>query len=116
MGMKKRRTTYLHSTPPSNMVEFIVMINRPSHKKLEGLDRVETYKLLKSNSVKRKNEIMAWIKAEGLETEVFKIEQPTVFNMLFITCTPKVVECLENSESVMSVKRNPTFSVELTDQ
>ncbi|MDE0316203.1 MAG: hypothetical protein OXM61_14990 [Candidatus Poribacteria bacterium] len=114
--MKNRRITRMHSAPPPNMVEFMVKINRPSSKKLAGLNRAEKYKLLKANSVKRKDEIKAWIKAQGLDAEVFKIEEPTVFNMLFITCTPNVAKHLENSNAVMSISRNPTFSVELINQ
>ena len=116
MGTKNRKITSIHSVPPPNMVEFMVKVRRPLSKKLAGLDRAETYKLLKANSVKRKNEIKAWIKAQGLDAEVFRIEEPTVFNMLFITCTPKVAKRLENSDSVMSVSRNPKFSVELINQ
>lgn len=89
----------------------MVGVNRPSSKELEGIGRAEKYKLLKSNSVKRKDEIKAWIRAHGLDTEVFKIEEPTAFNMLFITCTPKVTEKLEHVDAVVSVSRSPEFSV-----
>lgn len=82
-----------------------------------GLERVliEKYKLLKANSVKRKDEIKAWIKANGLDAEVFKIEKPTVFNMLFISCTPEVAEQLEHADAVVSVSRSPEFSMGLTN-
>lgn len=116
MGTKNRRTTRIQSAPPLNMIKFMVKINRPSSKKLAGLNRAETYKILKDNSVKCKDEIKAWIKAHGLDSEVFKIEEPTVFNMLFITCTPKVAKQLENSDVVISVTRNPKFSVKLIEQ
>ena len=53
---------------------------------------------------------MAWIKEQGLEAEVFKIQEPTVFNMLFITCTPKVAEFLKNADGVLSVGRNLELS------
>ena len=96
------------------MAEFMVEVNRPSSKDLKGFNRAEKYKLLKDNSVKRKDEIKAWIRAHGLDTEVFKIEEPTVFNMLFITCTPKVAEQLEHVDAVVSVSRSPEFSVGLT--
>ena len=65
-------------------------------------------------SVKRKDEIKAWIKANGLDAEVFKIAEPTTFNMLFITCTLKVAERLEHADAVVSVSRSPEFSVALT--
>ena len=89
----------------SFMVEFMVRINRPSSKDLAGINRAGKYKLLKANSVKRRDEIKAWIKAHGLEAEVFRIEEPTVFNMLFIICTPRVAKQLEHADPVVSVSR-----------
>lgn len=44
---------------------------------------------LKANSVKRKDEIKAWIKAQGLDDEVFKIEEPIVFK--FSICCSSLV-------------------------
>ena len=96
------------------MLQFMVRVNRPSSKELAGIDRAEKYKLLKANSVNRKDEIKAWIRAHELDAEVFKIEEPTAFNMLFITCTPKVAEQLEHADAVVSVSRSPEFSVGLT--
>ena len=114
MGTERHRTGHVHPIPPPNMLQFMVTVNRPSSKELAGLDRAEKYKLLKANSAKRKDEIKAWIKANGLDAEVFKIEEPTTFNMLFITCTPKVAEQLEHADAVVSVLRSPEFSVALT--
>ena len=114
MGTKIRKTELIHSVPPSNMAEFLVRVNRPSSEDLAGVDRAEKYKLLKANSVKRENEIKMWIKKHGLDAEVFKIEEPTVFNMLFITCTPRVAKQLEHADAVVSVSRSPVFSVGLT--
>ena len=113
MGTKIRRMTPIHSVRPSNMFEFMVEVNRPSSKELKGFNRTEKYKLLKANSVKRKDEIKAWIKANGLDAEVFKIEEPTTFNMLFITCTLKVAQRLEHADAVVSVSRSPEFAVKL---
>ena len=67
MGTKIRKMAPIHSVPPSNMVEFMVEVNRPSSKELERFNRAEKYKLLKANSVKRKDEIKTWIKAKGLD-------------------------------------------------
>lgn len=103
----------LRKYPLPNMVEFMVKINRPSSKELEGFNREENYKTLKANSVKRKNEIKAWIKEKGLDAEVFRIEEPTAFNMLFITCTPKVADQLEHVDAVVNISRSPEFSVGL---
>ena len=114
MGTKIRKTELIHLVPPPNMIEFMVRVNRPSSEDLAGIDRAEKYKLLKANSVKRKDEIKAWIKEQGLDAEVFKIEEPTVFNMLFIICTPKVAEQLEHADAVVSVSRSLEFSVGLT--
>ncbi|MYB92881.1 hypothetical protein F4054_19375 [Candidatus Poribacteria bacterium] len=114
MGTETDKMASIYSVPPTNMAEFIVRINRPSSTELAGIDRAEKYKLLKANSVKRRDEIKAWIKTQGLDAEVFKIEEPTVFNMLFITCTPRVATQLEHADPVVSVSRSPEFSVGLT--
>lgn len=95
------------------MVEFMVRINRPSPEDLAGIDRAEKYELLKANSVKRMDEIKAWIEEQELDTEVFTIKEPTVFNVLFIICTPKVAKQLEHSKAVVSISRSPEFSVGL---
>ena len=113
MGTKMHKTAPVRSIPPSNMLQFMVRVNRPSSKELAGIDRAEKYKLLKANSVKRKDEIKTWIRTKGLDGEVFKIEEPTTFNMLFITCTPKVAKQLEHVDAVVSVSRSPEFSVGL---
>ncbi len=114
MGTKIRKMAPIHSVPPTNMAEFMVRISRPSSKELAGVNRAEKYELLKANSVRRKKEIKAWVKEKGLDAEVFKIGKPTAFNMLFITCTPKVAEQLEHADAVVSVSRSPEFSVALT--
>ena len=98
------------------MFEFMIKVNRPSSEELNGFNRAEKYKLLKANSVKRKDEIKRWITEQGLDAEVFKIEEPTAFNTLFITCTPKVAEQLEQADSVVSILPSPEFSVALTKQ
>ena len=116
METKIRKMAPIHSVPPSNMVKFMVEVNRPSSKELERFNRAEKYKLLKANSVKRKDEIKRWIKEQGLDAEVFKIDEPTVFNMLFITCTHEVAEQLEHVDSVVSVSPSPEFSVALNKQ
>ena len=98
------------------MDEYMVRIIHPSSEELVGLSRAEKYTLLNANSMKCKNKIEDWIQAEGLETKVFKIEDPTVFNMLFIICTPEVAEQLKNSDVVLGVSRNPDIYMDLPNQ
>jgi len=116
MVTKKHRKTTSRSLPPSHMDEYMVRIIHPSSEELVGLNRAEKYTLLNSNSTKCKNKIEAWIQAEGLETEVFKIEKPTAFNILFITCASEVAEQLKNSDVVLSVSRNPDIYMDLPNQ
>ena len=103
----------IHLDSPTNMAEFMVRLSRPSPKELAGINRSKKYKILKANSVKHRDKIQAWIKARGLSGEVSKIEEPTAFDMLFITCTPRVAQSLKGADGVISVSRNPEFSVEL---
>ncbi len=105
----------IHSDSPTNMAEFMVRLSRPSPKELAGINRSRKYKILKANSVKHRDRIQAWIKARGLSAEVSKIEEPTAFDMLFITCTPRVAQSLTDADGVISVSRNPEFSVKLAN-
>ncbi len=103
----------IHSDSPTNMAAFRVRFSRPSPEELVGYNRAEKYKLLKANSIKHRDEIQAWIQDRGLSDEVFKIEEPTAFDLLFITCTPRVAQYLRDADGVISVSRNPEFTVEL---
>lgn len=103
----------IHPHVPPDMIEVVVTVDRPASHELTGFNRGEKYNLLKANTAKRKNEITDWLKAQGLADEVFRIEEPTVFNQLFITCTPNVAKQLEHAASVVSVSRNLAFRVEL---
>ncbi len=102
-----------HSDSPTYMAEFMIRLSRPSPKELAGINRSRKYKILKANSIKHRNKIQAWIKAQGLSSEVSKIEVPTAFDMLFITCTPRVAQSLKDADGVISVSLNPEFTVEL---
>jgi hypothetical protein len=95
------------------MAEFTVRLSRPSPEELAGYNRAEKYKLLKANSVKHRDEIQTWIKDRGLSDEVFKIDEPTAFDMLFITCTPRVARYLKDADGVIDVSVSPEFSVAL---
>ena len=93
----------------------MVRVSRPSSKELAGINRARKYRILKANSVNHRNKIQTWIKAQGLAEEVSKIEEPTAFDLLFITCTPRVAQSLRNADGVISVSRNPEFSVKLAN-
>ena len=101
------------SVLPRDMAAFTVRVSRPSSKELAEYNRAEKFKLLKANSAKHRDEIQTWIQDKGLSDEVFKIEEPTVFNMLFITCTPRVAQSLKDADGVLDVSRNFEFSVKL---
>lgn len=105
----------IHSDSPTNMAAFRVRFSRPSSEALAGCNRAEKYKLLMANSVKHRDEIQAWIRDRGLSNEVFKIDKPTAFNLLFITCTPRVAQYLKDADGVIDVSRSPEFSVKLLD-
>ena len=114
--MHAKKTIEHHNAsyePASDRIDYVVRVNRPASTALGGLNRAEKYEILKANAAKQQAEITKWLETTGLSEEVFKIEAPTVFNLLFITCTSKVAECLEQLDSVESVSRSPAFPVEL---
>ena len=77
------------------MNEIMLVIDRPHANDILHLNRAEKHKLLKNNSKSTIEEISVWIEEERLESQVEKIYPPTVFNLLFMICTPNVAEKLQ---------------------
>jgi hypothetical protein len=69
--------------------------------------------MLRSNTGDRRKELIAWIEERGLSGEVSRIGEATVFNMLFVVCTPRVAEELTRAPGVVSVSPSEDFRVDL---
>jgi hypothetical protein len=98
---------------PLGMIKVGVVLERPSSEELVQHDRGEKYQILRSNTADLRKELIAWIEEQGLSEEVSRIGEATVFNMLFVVCTPRVAEELTRAPGVVSVSPSEDFRVDL---
>ena len=59
-----------------------------------------------------REQLIGWIKEQGLLEEVAQVGEPTAFNMLFVVCTPRVAEQLVQAPGVVSVSPSKEFEVD----
>jgi hypothetical protein len=104
---------HIRRGPPSDMMSVMVTLERPSSQQLTSYDRREKYALLKQNAAKIREELVEWIADRGLSEEVGRVGKPNAFNALFVTCTPRAAELLEQAPGVVSVIPTGEFKVDL---
>lgn len=95
------------------MIEVMLVLERPSSEQLDGYSRGEKYRLLRSNTEDLRAQLFLWIEEEGLSDEIARIEEPTVFNTLFVVCTPEAASHLRHAPGVISVRAVEDFEVDL---
>jgi hypothetical protein len=95
------------------MVKVALVLERPSSKELAQHNRAEKYQILRTNTAELRRGLIAWIEEQGLSEEVSRIGEATVFNMLFVVCTPRVAEELTRAPGVVSVSPSEDFRVDL---
>jgi hypothetical protein len=98
---------------PLEMVKVALVLERPSSKELAQHNRAEKYRILRTNTAELRGGLIAWIEEQGLSEEVSRIGEATVFNMLFVVCTPRVAEELTRAPGVVSVSPSEDFRVDL---
>jgi hypothetical protein len=98
---------------PSNMIEVAVTLERPASEELAHYNRAEKYKILRENTAKHREKLVAWVTEQGLSEGVAQIGEPTTFNMLSVVCTPDVAEQLTQAPGVVGVARSRGFQVDL---
>lgn len=94
-----------------DMIKATVVLERPSSEELAHHSRAEKYNALRNNTARLKEKLIAWIEEQGLSEEISQIGEPTAFNILFVTCTPKVVKKLTQAPGVVSVSMGNEFEV-----
>jgi hypothetical protein len=110
---EKKPVEPIQPDQPLGMVKVAVKLERPASEELTQHDRAEKYRILRSNTVDRRKELIAWIDEQGLSEEVSRVGDATVFNMLFVVCTPRVAEELTRAPGVISVSPSEDFKVDL---
>jgi len=98
---------------PLEMVKVAVVVERLSSEELAQHSRAEKYRILRDNTAELRRALIAWIEEQGLSEEVSRIGEATVFNMLFVVCTPRVAEELARAPGVVSVSPSEDFRVDL---
>ena len=93
------------------MKEYAVTVVRPPADELALLGRKQKYVVLKENTTRRKNDIVSWLKSQGLNDEVESIGSPTAFDVIFVTCSVEVANDLEKAPGVLKVEPSEVFKV-----
>jgi len=107
------------SARSSDMVEVAVTLERPASEDLTQYNRAEKYDILRGNTAELRDGLIAWIAEQGWSEEVAQVGEATVFNMLFVVCTPRAAEEMTRAPGVVSVGVSEEFEIDLprpTDQ
>lgn len=95
------------------MIEVMLTLERPPSAQLAGYSRSEKYRLLQDNSEEIRSQLVDWIEKEGLSDKIGEIDEATVFNVLFVECTPEAAMQLKNAPGVKSVQTIEDLDVDL---
>lgn len=98
---------------PPDMINVMVTLERPSSEELANYNRGQKYELLRQNVTQTRERLVQWIEEQCLSKEVARVGEPTVFNALFVTCTPGAAELLAQAPGVVSVTPTGDFKVDL---
>lgn len=94
-------------------IKVMVTVERPSSEDLAHYNRAEKYQILRENTARFRETLIAFLEEQGLSKEVSYIGEPTAFNLLFVVCTPQVAEQLVQVPGVVSVSPSKEFDVDL---
>lgn len=100
----------------SEMVTFMLTLERPSPDQLTDYGRAQKYAALKSSARAIREQLMVWIQERGLDQDVVRVGEPTVFNTLFVTSTRGVARELSHAPGVIDVRPAEEFTVDLLDE
>ena len=95
------------------MVTVMLILERPSPEELGDQGRADKYAALKSNASQIRSQLLEWIRERGMDKEVARVGEPTVFNTLFVTSTRVVAEELTRAPGVVRVQPAEEFRVDL---
>jgi hypothetical protein len=111
--MAKKRSGGKRYRYQADMVTVMLTLERPSSEELSGQGRAEKYEALKSNASQIRSQLLAWIRERGMDEDVARVGEPTVFNTLFVTSTQVVAEELRRAPGVVEVRPAEEFRVDL---
>jgi hypothetical protein len=98
---------------PPDMLSVMVTLERLPSEQLASFNRKQKYTRLRSYASGLREKLVEWIEQEGLAEQVAQVGEPTVFNALFVTCTPGVAERLVQAPGVVRVAPTGDLRVDL---
>ena len=111
--MAKKRSGKKRYRVGAELVTVMLTLERPAPEELVDYSRGDKYAALKSNASQIRTQLLAWIHQEGLDEEVARVGEPTVFNTLFVTSTELVAQELRRAPGVVEVRPAEEFHVDL---
>lgn len=99
----------------SEMLTYMLTLERPSPEQLINYGRAQKYAALKSSARAIRDQLMVWIQEQGLAGGVARVGEPTVFNTLFVTSTRGVARRLSHAPGVVGIRPADEFKVDLFD-
>lgn len=111
--MAKKRSERTGYKVRADMVTVMLTLERPSPEALSGHGRGDKYAALKSNASQIRSQLLAWIRERGMDEDVGRVGEPTVFNTLFVTSTRGVADELRRAPGVVEVRPAEEFRVDL---
>jgi hypothetical protein len=103
----------MESQYESSLLTFMLTLERPSAEQLQHQGRGRKYWLLKQSATEIRERLVEWIDENGLAGDVVRVSQPTVFNTLFVTSTPRAAEWLSHAPGVVDVAPTGAIGVDL---
>jgi hypothetical protein len=114
--MAKKRSGRKGYGSRADMVTVMLTLERPSSEDLRGHGRADKYAALKSNASQIRSQLVEWIREQGLDKDVARVGEPTVFNTLFVTSTQVVADELRSAPGVVAVGPAEEFRVDLLSE
>jgi hypothetical protein len=111
--MAKKRSSRKRYDIRSDMVTVMLTLERPSSEELRDYGRGEKYSVLKSNASEIRSQLLEWMRERGMDEDVARVGEPTVFNTLFVTSTKVVAKELRHAPGVAKVQPAEEFRVDL---
>ncbi|HAJ35609.1 MAG TPA: hypothetical protein DCL15_07935 [Chloroflexi bacterium] len=100
---------------PTQMVNVVLEIERPSTDELAAYPRDERYRRLRANTEAHRRQLTGWIDMQHLADEVALISPATGFNLLFVKCTPNAAQALAHAPGVVDVMYTNDGAVDAVD-
>ncbi|NWG20214.1 MAG: hypothetical protein HXY39_07775 [Chloroflexi bacterium] len=94
-------------------IRSIVTIERPAPEALARCNRAEKYRVMRENSVRVREQLLAWIDQRGISNEVAQVSEPTVFNTLFLVATRRATELIAQAPGVVSIAEDSEIITDL---